>query len=113
MTGKSRFMPGAYRSKARRQKRRLRWIWGLLALCLVCYIFVGGDYGLYRIIHQAREKKALQKEMDAIKTQNAQLKVEIALLETDMEYIEKIARERYGMVKKGERLYRILPKPEE
>ena len=56
----------------------------LLAFCLVCYIFVGGDYGLYRIIHQAREKKALQRENDAIRRRNAALEAQIALLETDM-----------------------------
>ena len=108
MTRKWRSMP-----KAGGQKRRLRWIWVLLAWCLVCYIFVGGDYGLYRMIHQAREKRALQKEIEVIEKQNAHLEAQIALLQTDMEYIEKIAREQYGMVKEGETLYRIVPKPEE
>ncbi|HIN96640.1 MAG TPA: septum formation initiator family protein, partial [Candidatus Marinimicrobia bacterium] len=28
----------------------------------------------------------------------------------DMEYIERIARERYRMVKKGEKVFKVIPK---
>jgi len=32
-------------------------------------------------------------------------------LETDMEYIEKLARERYRMAKKGEKVFRVIERP--
>jgi len=42
------------------------------------------------------------------------LEKEIERLSSDMEYIEKIAREEYGMVKKGEEMFQIsAPETEE
>jgi cell division protein FtsB len=61
--------------------------------------------------HQAREKKAVQLEIEALRQRNAQLEEQIVLLRTDINYIEKLARERYGMVREGEKLFRIKPEP--
>jgi cell division protein FtsB len=35
------------------------------------------------------------------------------LLESDRKTIEKVAREKYGMIKEGEKVYKIEPKVEE
>ena len=34
---------------------------------------------------------------------------EVASLENDMAYIERLARERYRMVRRGEQLFRVMP----
>ena len=104
-------IPRVYGYRSWGRKRRLRWIWVLLALCLVSYFLVSGDFGLYRMAHQAREKKAVQLEIEALRQRNAQLEEQIVLLRTDINYIEKLARERYGMVREGEKLFRIKPEP--
>jgi len=87
-------------------------VWVLLALCLLCYFFIAGDFGLYQMWHQGREKKALQREIEALRRENAELEARILRLKNDLDYIEKLAREEYGMVKKGETLYRIQPQPQ-
>ena len=45
--------------------------------------------------------------MVALKAQNDSLRNVLNLLEGNLEYLEKIAREEYGMKKPGERIYRI------
>ena len=42
-----------------------------------------------------------------LEAQNDSLRAVLEKLETDLDYIEKVAREEYGMAKKGERIYRI------
>jgi len=49
--------------------------------------------------------EALTEVKEDIKEENIRLK-------SDMEYIERLARERYRMAKKGEKIYKVLPKQE-
>ena len=37
------------------------------------------------------------------------LKIVIEKLENDLHYIEKVAREKYNMIKEGETVYQIVP----
>ena len=76
------------------------------------YIFLFGDYGAYRIWEQKREIEQLEKTIEVLRLKQERLKREIDLLQNDPEYVEKIAREEYGMVRKGEIIYRIVTSPE-
>ena len=42
-----------------------------------------------------------------MQAENDSLKQVISGLENDLEYVEKVAREEYGMIRKGEVLYRL------
>ena len=48
-----------------------------------------------------------QNEIQVLKKKNAFLLEEKRLLEEDPEYLEKIAREKMGLIKEGEKVYRI------
>lgn len=87
--------------------------WGLLlgAFSLIAYIFVFGDYGGYRIWKQKREIAQLEGTIRHLRFEQEQLKKEVDLLRNDPEYIEKIAREDYGMIKEGEIIYKIVTSP--
>ena len=76
---------------------------------VLVYIFVFGDYGAYRIWKQKNEISRLQDRIDELLIKQEVLQKELELLKTDPEYLEKIAREDYGMVKKGEILYKVVP----
>ena len=39
--------------------------------------------------------------------------IEKTRLESDLQYIEKLAREKYRMAKKGEKVFRVIEKPVE
>ena len=74
----------------------------------VVYIFLFGDYGVYRMWKQRKEIAELQRTIEALQLEQEGLKQEIYLLENDPEYIEKIAREKHGMIKEGEKIYKIV-----
>lgn len=50
-----------------------------------------------------------QQQIKALQVKNAQLMKEKELLETDPEYLEKVAREKMGLIKEGEVVYKIVP----
>ncbi len=89
------------------KKKKIKSAFILLGTILVTYIFVGGDYGFYRIWRQKAQIASLKEDIDDLKEDNERLEREIELLQNDMTYIEKIAREEYGMHKEGETVYRI------
>jgi len=60
---------------------------------------------------QDMEKKnwEYQREIEALKEKNAKLEEERKLLEEDPVYLEKVAREKMGLIKEGEVVYKITP----
>ena len=49
------------------------------------------------------------KQIEALKKKNAELAEEKRLLEEDPVYLEKVGREKMGLIKKGEVVYKITP----
>lgn len=88
--------------------RRKRIIVTLLLL-LTVWLFVGGSDGFWAHWRMTRNIKALQRENAELRAQNIKLQEQITRLKLDSLYIERIARERYGMAQPGERVYRIIP----
>jgi len=89
----------------RKRRRVLLWGAGLLLGYLV-YSFVGGDDGLIRV-------RALQHETAALRARKVALAAEADRVERNRKDIakdplltERVARERFHMVKKDEVLYR-------
>jgi len=64
-------------------------------------------YQLYRL---RAERSANQALITELRKERGILEEEKFRLTTDMEYIERIARERYRMVKKGEKVFRVILK---
>jgi len=54
-----------------------------------------------------------QKQLVTLKRENMQLIEERRLLKDDPAYLEKVAREKMGLVKEGEVVYKIVPAGEE
>lgn len=86
-----------------------RWRLGvpLLVLGVILYLFVGGDEGLLEIRRQAKVLAVLQERVAQLEAENDSLRQILTMLEHDKDYIEKVAREEYGMVKPGEKIYRL------
>ncbi|MBO8130096.1 MAG: septum formation initiator family protein [Candidatus Marinimicrobia bacterium] len=82
----------------------------ILGLCIFIITFVASDYSIVQVIKLNKMKKELYSEINQLKMQQDSLKAERLRLERDLEYIEKIARERYRMVKKGERVFKVIEK---
>jgi cell division protein FtsB len=89
--------------------RKNRWKSLLLiaVLGIAAYVFLGGDSGLYRLRQRWRELDELEARVALLEAENDSLRHVLWLLENDLGYVEKVAREEYGMSKKGERVYRL------
>ncbi|HID96430.1 MAG TPA: septum formation initiator family protein [Candidatus Latescibacteria bacterium] len=99
-----------YKTKAYRyplKKRVTRIVLSLSILFLVYIFLIRGDYGLYQIWQLKKEVAVLKGEIGVLKREEAELKRKRQLLLSDLDYIEKMAREEYGMVKEGEMIYKV------
>jgi len=91
------------------QKQLIRWTLFLVAITLLI-IFIFGDHGLFQLYTLKAERKKVQKQITELRKNREALLVEKNRLENDLEYIEKLARERFRMAKKGEKVFKVVPK---
>jgi cell division protein FtsB len=80
---------------------------GALALLI---IFLFGDHGLYQLYRLKRERAEIQQKIEELRAEKLQLEAQKTRLETDYKYIEELAREKYRMAKKGEKVYKVIEK---
>jgi cell division protein FtsL len=67
-------------------------------------------YPTRTFLDQRSQTNKAREQLETLRSENARLTRESKRLSTDAE-IERIARERYGLVKPGERSFVILPTP--
>ena len=80
---------------------------------ILIIIFFFGDHGIYRLYVMKQEKKNLLEEIDRLREEQRALSKDKERLESDLEYIEKLARERHRMAKPGEKVFKVVEEPEE
>ena len=78
-------------------------LYGGIFLVLLTVVFLPGYSRLKKL---RRENNELQKRIKLLEEHNDVLKEEISSFQQDPEYIEKKAREKLGVIKKGEIIYR-------
>ncbi|MGB3091937.1 MAG: septum formation initiator family protein [Candidatus Zixiibacteriota bacterium] len=91
-------------SRGRTDKRILL----LIAFAFVAYRFFAGPYGFVQIHQLWKEKKSLEEESKVLQAELIDMEIEKQRLTDDEFYLEKQARERLGMVKEGEKVYRVI-----
>ena len=72
------------------------------------YALFGGEYSLLEMRRLEREKTLEAARLRATRREVTQLRARSDSLQYDSAALERIARERYGMIKPGERLYRFV-----
>ena len=53
--------------------------------------------------------ETLEREVGALRIETTRLTADVDRLRTDPDYIEQIARDKLGLVKPGERVYKLPP----
>ena len=91
------------------QKRFIRGILFLIATTLLV-VFVFGDHGLLQLYKLKRERTEIQNHILKLRQNKEVLIAEKNRLENDLDYIEKLAREKYRMAKPGEQVFKVIPK---
>jgi cell division protein FtsB len=86
-----------------------RWA-ALAALVFALYFAVqGGEYGTTDLIHLKREEEQERSKVQLLRTVVDSLTKAATAIEKDPRVQERAAREQFGMLRKGEFLYRIVP----
>ena len=71
-------------------------------------VFIFGDHGVLKLYNIKNERKIIQKKITELREEKEKLKSEKSKIENDLGYIEKIAREKYKMVKPGEKIFKVI-----
>ena len=94
------------------QKKIIRGILTIGALTLLI-IFLFGNHGLYQLYILKKERNSIQEKINLLREEKIALEDEKTKLQTDNKHIEEIAREKYRMSKKGERVFKVIEKEEQ
>lgn len=100
------------RESTGRAKAFLWWLMGLATSLVLMMVFVLSDHGLYELYQLKRQQSMIEERIQELEIENEQMADEKQRLESDMEYIERLARERYRMAREGEKVFRVIPKSE-
>ncbi|MFQ5676266.1 MAG: septum formation initiator family protein [bacterium] len=73
---------------------------------VILYFMFGGDYNIYNLLRYHQKEKKLQTTIQKVKDESQALTAEIEMLKTDSTYIEKVAREKYGMARPEEIIFK-------
>ncbi|MGW8194287.1 MAG: FtsB family cell division protein [Desulforhopalus sp.] len=87
------------------QERRLLRILVFLLLLAILWISFAPGSGLFTYLAKRSELKELRQQTARIERQNVHLQEEIDRLHNDKEYLEKIARKEYGLLRKNEQVF--------
>jgi cell division protein FtsB len=111
---------GNFYRKMRKQLKPQKWlarVWAnkkltaaiAVGFILFLYAFFNNN-GILQRIRLEHAKKELQDKIENARQEQKQLLDQSKALDGDKEAIEKVAREKYGMIRQGEKVYRVAPK---
>ena len=90
-------------------KVRARWILAsILVMGAAYFALFGGDYGYFEVRRLEKEKTAEEARVLELQKELAVLRARADSLSTDSATLERVAREQYGLIRNGERLYRFV-----
>lgn len=91
---------------------KTRWLVGGALLVLAAYFALfGGEYGLFELRRVRSELETERMRLEDVRAEVARLEARVDSLENDDLTIERIAREKWGMIRPGEKLYRFEDAP--
>jgi cell division protein FtsB len=77
----------------------------LLAFIVVSSFFLFSEYGLIKRFTVSSELSDINESLENAYYKSDSLNKDIELMQTDINTIEKVAREQYGMIKPGEKVF--------
>jgi cell division protein FtsB len=85
--------------------------WAALAVLLFALYFglQGGEYGTTDLLALRRQEAAEQAQVLRLRRLVDSLQRSADAIEHDLRVQERVARERFGMIRRGELLYRLVP----
>ncbi|MBL7999035.1 MAG: septum formation initiator family protein [Candidatus Kapabacteria bacterium] len=102
-------LPISPQDAAKKLKRRRTLAIGVI-LCAVSAFLLFSNHGIITRVKLERKKSVLLNDLDALKSSSDSLRTTSRRLQTDTMEIERLAREKYGMIKPGEKVYIVKEK---
>jgi cell division protein FtsB len=88
---------------------RARWA-ALAALAFLLYFGIqGGEYATTDLFALRRQEASERTQVQRLRLVVDSLQKEAVAIEHDLRTQERVARERFGMIRRGELLYRLVP----
>lgn len=93
--------------KSGKPKKKISYIIIVCIIILVALFFVFNKFGVIHYLTLKNEKNNLEEKLEEVKQKNTLLNSQIDSLNNDDGKIEKVAREKYNMKRKGERVIKL------
>ncbi len=93
------------------ENRLLKTVVVLISAALLWLLFAPGT-GVYSLVKMRSRTAALERQTEELIRSNEALRAEIERLKHDEAYLEQVAREKYGLLKKNERVFDFSNKSE-
>lgn len=97
------------RPQAGRPNAIVRLLFYAALVFLISWILFWGENSFLRTWNMGRKVAALEKEMIELKAVNDSLAQENRRLRSDPRAAEKVAREKFGFTREGEKVFRFVP----
>ena len=82
--------------------------YGILVVILsFVFVIVFSEHGLLDYVKLKRQIRSVSQSIDKLEKENVVLKGQVDRLQKDDRYLEELARQKFGFIREGERLYRI------
>ncbi len=91
------------------RKRLLRISLAIVGLSLLWLVFAPGS-GVYHLHLQKKHLADLKADQERLAQQNREMERDIERLQNDKEYLEQVAREKYGMLRDNEMVFDFAKK---
>lgn len=93
--------------KEKKKMSKISFLVFLLIILFLGYSFFFGDMGYLKYRQLKKNEQRLINEINELSKENVLLKKEIELLKNDSSYLEKYAREKFGLIKPGEMVFQF------
>ena len=90
-----------------RKKHTRQLLWAGVFLIILLFI-ASGPRGTVQLLKFVSQKQQLEEEIKGLEAKKKELQALREKIEHDPEYLEKIAREKYKMRKKDEKVYQVV-----
>ena len=78
----------------------------LVGLPILSYVFFG-SHGIVQRVRLEAQQEELETKIKAAEEETLRLEAQSKALDSDKKAIDKVAREKYGMAREGETVYRV------
>lgn len=104
--------PRASQKSSAEEKMRVKKIIVFIVLLALIWLFFAPGLGIVAYVKKRAELKQVKNEAAHLEKANMELQQEIEKLLTDPVYLEKLAREKYDLLKPNEKVYDFSKKPQ-